>query len=112
MRSSLRRLHLLGALYLLILLGAAIASPKYFQRNGATIIVTSTNDNGNTEPGPLQDNGGPTFTHALLPNSAVINTADPNFIPPSGATVTPTATATVPLVTPCADAATLFFENF
>ena len=27
--------------------------------------------------GPLQDNGGPTFTHALLPNSAAIDSGDP-----------------------------------
>ena len=32
--------------------------------------------------GPLQDNGGPTFTHALLPGSPAINEGDPNFTPP------------------------------
>ena len=32
--------------------------------------------------GPLQDNGGPTLTHALLPGSPAINTGDPNFTPP------------------------------
>src|SRR6267142_2431793 len=32
--------------------------------------------------GPLQDNGGPTFTHALLPGSPAIDTGDPNFSPP------------------------------
>ncbi len=32
--------------------------------------------------GPLQDNGGPTFTHALLPASPAIDTGDPNFTPP------------------------------
>src|SRR5207237_6036332 len=38
----------------------------------------------NTDPmlGPLQDNGGPTFTHALLPASPAIDTGDPNFTPP------------------------------
>jgi hypothetical protein len=32
--------------------------------------------------GPLQDNGGPTLTHALLPGSPAINAGDPNFTPP------------------------------
>ena len=32
--------------------------------------------------GPLQDNGGPTFTHALLPGSPAINAGDPDFTPP------------------------------
>src|SRR5262249_1812615 len=37
-----------------------------------------------TDPliGPLQDNGGSTFTHALLKGSPAIDTADPNFTPP------------------------------
>jgi hypothetical protein len=41
-------------------------------------------DQINTDPmlGPLQDNGGPTFTHALLPGSPAINAGDPNFTPP------------------------------
>jgi hypothetical protein len=30
----------------------------------------------------LQDNGGPTFTHQLLPGSPAINAGDPNFMPP------------------------------
>jgi hypothetical protein len=79
-------------------------------------------DQINTDPmlGPLQDNGGPTFTDALLAGSPAIDTGDPNFTPPpefdqrgnpylrvvnsridigsfevqSGATPTPTATAT------------------
>ena len=32
--------------------------------------------------GPLQNNGGPTFTHELLPNSPAINVGSPNFTPP------------------------------
>jgi predicted outer membrane repeat protein len=38
----------------------------------------------NTDPmlGPLQDNGGPTLTHALLPGSPAIDAGDPNFTPP------------------------------
>ena len=41
-------------------------------------------DQINTDPllGPLQNNGGPTFTHALLPGSPAIDTGDPNFAPP------------------------------
>jgi hypothetical protein len=41
-------------------------------------------DQLNIDPllGPLQDNGGPTFTHALLPGSPAIDAADPNFTPP------------------------------
>jgi hypothetical protein len=40
-------------------------------------------DQINTDPmlGPLQDNGGPTLTHALLLGSPAINTGDPNFMP-------------------------------
>jgi subtilisin family serine protease len=38
-------------------------------------FLTSTADQINTDPmlGPLEDNGGPTFTHALLPGSAAID---------------------------------------
>jgi hypothetical protein len=41
-------------------------------------------DQINTNPllGPLQDNGGPTFTHSLLPGSPAIDAGDPNFTPP------------------------------
>jgi hypothetical protein len=88
-------------------------------------------DQVNTNPllGPLQDNGGPTFTHALLPGSPAIDAGDPNFTPPpfydqrgpnfyrvrngridtgsfevqSGPTPTPTPTPTVsPTATPTA----------
>jgi hypothetical protein len=33
--------------------------------------------------GPLQDNGGPTFTHELLSDSPAIDAGDPNLTPPS-----------------------------
>lgn len=41
-------------------------------------------DQINIDPllGPLQDNGGPRFTHALLPDSPAINAGDPSFTPP------------------------------
>jgi len=32
--------------------------------------------------GLLEHNGGPTFTHALLPGSPAIDAGDPNFTPP------------------------------
>jgi hypothetical protein len=47
-------------------------------------FLTGPGDQTNTDPmlGPLQDNGGPTFTCALLPGSPAINAGDPNFTPP------------------------------
>lgn len=47
-------------------------------------FLTAPGDQINTDPmlGPLQDNGGPTPTHALLPGSPAINAGDPNFTPP------------------------------
>src|SRR5206468_7597889 len=46
-------------------------------------FLTATGDQINTDPmlGPLQDNGGPTFTHALLSGSPAIDSGDPNFDP-------------------------------
>ena len=46
--------------------------------------LTGPGDQINTDPllGPLQDNGGPTLTHALLRGSPAIDAGDPNFIPP------------------------------
>ena len=46
--------------------------------------LTGPGDQINTDPllGPLQDNGGPTFTHALLPDSPAIDAGDPNVSPP------------------------------
>jgi hypothetical protein len=46
--------------------------------------LTGPGDQINVNPllGPLQDNGGPTFTHELLPGSPAINAGDPNFVPP------------------------------
>jgi hypothetical protein len=48
-------------------------------------LLTATGDQINTDPllGPLQDNGGPTFTHALLVGSPAIDAGDPNFNPNS-----------------------------
>ena len=46
--------------------------------------LTGPGDQINTDPllSPLQNNGGPTFTHALLPGSPAIDAGDPNFTPP------------------------------
>jgi len=46
--------------------------------------LTGPGDQINTDPvlGPLQNNGGPTFTHALLPSSPAINAGNPGFTPP------------------------------
>jgi hypothetical protein len=47
-------------------------------------VLTGPGDQINADPllGLLQDNGGPTFTHALLPGSPAIDAGDPNFTPP------------------------------
>ena len=47
-------------------------------------VLTGPGDQINTNPmlGPLQNNGGPTFTHALLTGSPAINAGDPGFTPP------------------------------
>ena len=46
--------------------------------------LSGPGDQINTDPllGPLQDNGGLTFTRALLPGSPAINAGDPNFVGP------------------------------
>jgi hypothetical protein len=47
-------------------------------------FLTGPSDQINTDPmvGPLQNNGGPTFTHALLPGSPAIDAGDPQFTAP------------------------------
>ncbi len=46
-------------------------------------FLTATGDQINSTPmlGTLQNNGGPTFTHALLTGSSAIDAGDPNFDP-------------------------------
>jgi hypothetical protein len=46
-------------------------------------LLNGPGDIRNTNPllGPLQSNGGPTMTHALLMNSPAINAGDPTFNP-------------------------------
>src|SRR4029078_8931146 len=100
-------------------------------------FLTAPGDQINTDPllGPLQNNGGPTFTHEVLKSSPGIAAGDPKFTPPpyydqrgpgysrvrndridvgsfevqagSGATPTPTSTATpTPTTTASATAIT------
>jgi hypothetical protein len=123
------------------ILNTGVAGGKIFDNSGSIIshgynlcsddgggFLTGPGDQINTDPvlGQLQDNGGPTFTHELLPGSPAIDTGDPNFTPPpfsdqrgagfdrvvngridigsfevQGPTVTPTSTPT-PTATPAA----------
>jgi hypothetical protein len=80
------------------ILNAGSSGENIFNNGGGTVTSLGYNlasDNGggfltgpgdqiNTNPmlGPLQNNGGPTFTHALLPGSPAIDAGDPNFTPP------------------------------
>ena len=57
--------------------------------SGATLLVGSHNNLLNVDPhlGPLQNNGGPTMTMALLANSAAIDAGDDSVTgPPNGLT--------------------------
>lgn len=47
-------------------------------------ILNGPGDRIDTDPmlGPLENNGGRTFTHALLPGSPAIDAGDPGFTPP------------------------------
>jgi hypothetical protein len=77
------------------ILKTGLLGPNISSRAGATVTSLGynlSNDNGNgdlispgdrinTDPmlGPLQNNGGPTFTHALLPGSPAIDAGDPEL---------------------------------
>jgi len=62
----------------------AIASGGYNLDSDGTCGFTAEGDLSNTAPllGPLQDNGGFTFTHALLPGSPAIDAGNPTCPPP------------------------------
>jgi hypothetical protein len=64
--------------------GAVISAGHNLSSDSCGGFLTGTGDQLNTDPmlGPLQNNGGPTLTHALLPGSPAINAGDPNFTPP------------------------------
>jgi hypothetical protein len=79
------------------ILKAGASGVNIFNNGGSLIThgynISSDNGSGflngpgdqiNTDPmlGPLQNNGGPTLTHALLPGSPAIDAGDPMFTPP------------------------------
>ena len=69
----------------IFLLGGTVTSHGYnLSSDNGGGFLNGPGDQINTDPllGPLQDNGGPTFTHELLPGSPAIHTGDPNFTPP------------------------------
>ena len=79
------------------ILKAGVSGVNIFNNGGSLIThgynISSDDGSGflngpgdqiNTDPmlGPLQNNGGPTFTHELLTGSPGIDAGDPNFTPP------------------------------
>lgn len=65
--------------------GGTMTSLGYnISSDNASGYLTAPGDQINTDPllGPLQDNGGPTFTRALLSGSPAIDTGDPSFTTP------------------------------
>ena len=69
----------------IFLLGGTVTSHGYnLSSDNGGGVLTGPGDQINTDPllGPLQNNGGPTFTHELLTGSPAINMGDPNFTPP------------------------------
>jgi hypothetical protein len=79
------------------ILNAGAAGENIFNSSGTVVslgynlssdagggVLIATGDQVNTDPmlGPLQDNGGPTLTHALLADSPAIDAGDPNFTTP------------------------------
>jgi hypothetical protein len=65
--------------------GTVISLGYNLSSDNAGGLLTAMGDQINTDPmlGPLQDNGGPTFTHELLSGSPAIDTGNPNFNPNS-----------------------------
>ena len=65
--------------------GGTITSLGYnLSNDDGSGFLTGPGDQINTDPilGPLQDNGGPTLTHALSKGSPAIDAGDPGFTPP------------------------------
>jgi hypothetical protein len=65
--------------------GGTVTSLGYnLSSDNAGGVLNGPGDQTNIDPmlGPLQDNGGPTSTHALLPRSPAIDSGDPSFTPP------------------------------
>jgi hypothetical protein len=67
-----------------ILGGAVSRGYNLSSDDGGGGYLNGPGDQINTDPmlGPLQDNGGSTLTHALLPGSPAIDAGNPNFTPP------------------------------
>jgi len=65
--------------------GAEVTSLGHNLDSDGTGALGGTGDLSNTDPllGPLADNGGPTFTHALLAGSPAIDAGDPTDYPPT-----------------------------
>ncbi len=63
--------------------GTVISAGYNLSSDNGGGFLTATNDQINTDPllGPLQDNGGPTWTCALLPGSPAIDQGKRNAIP-------------------------------
>jgi CSLREA domain-containing protein len=63
---------------------SGIITTRYNLESGTDCGFTGTGDLQNAGAGlsPLQDNGGPTWTHALAPGSPAIDRGDPAFTPP------------------------------
>src|SRR4029077_5357133 len=63
--------------------GTVVSSGYNLSNDNGGGFLTATGDQINTDPllGPLQDNGGSIFTHALLTGSPAIDAGDPNFDP-------------------------------
>jgi hypothetical protein len=65
-------------------LDGTVSSDGYnLSSDNAGGFLAVTGDQITTDPmlGPLQDNGGPTFTHALSQGSPAVDAGDPNFTP-------------------------------
>jgi hypothetical protein len=64
--------------------GGAVSHGYNLSSDDGGGYLNGPGDQINTAPllGPLQDNGGPTLTQALLPGSPAIDTGDPTFTPP------------------------------
>jgi len=64
-------------------IGNGIISLGHNLSDDDTCNLIATGDITNTDPwiGPLQNNGGATFTHALLPRSPAINAGDNRYCP-------------------------------
>ena len=61
--------------------GGVISLGYNLSNDNGNGFLTGPGDQIDTDPllGPLQDNGGVTLTHALLPGSPAVDAGDPSF---------------------------------